>query len=128
MSSVGMLGIAGIEAQLGMLGIARYALFRAISSAVNDRQRATRDWLCTHLLGCATEVIPKQLCSGVLHGMRSIKLGIDSSCSVLLGIAGCAGIAYRAIPSGRARSVFGIYRLRYTEAYRARYTTLILLL
>jgi hypothetical protein len=67
-----MLGIAGIEAQRGMLGIARYALFRAIGSAVNNRQRATRDWLCTQLLGRATEVIPKQLCNGVRHGMRSI--------------------------------------------------------
>jgi hypothetical protein len=35
MSSVGMLGIVGIKTQLGMLGIARYALFGSISSAVS---------------------------------------------------------------------------------------------
>jgi hypothetical protein len=35
MSSVGILGIVGTETKLGMLGIARYAMIRTISSAVS---------------------------------------------------------------------------------------------
>jgi hypothetical protein len=35
MSSVGMLGIVATETQLGMLGIARYAMIRTVSSAVS---------------------------------------------------------------------------------------------
>jgi hypothetical protein len=42
MSSVGTLGFVGTKAQLGMLGVARYAVFGINSSA--------EDCLCTQLL------------------------------------------------------------------------------
>ena len=84
---------------------------------------------CTH--SCSPELQSSNrssfvvVCCTVQGQSRSVSIAAARYCSVLLGIAGCAGIAYRAIPSGPARSVFGKYRPRYTEAYRARYTTLL---